>query len=68
MPKYKGESSDNKLLREVGINPNTLKFTPDSYTVGGDGKIKSIKLGTGKIIKKAKGGSVSLKKSKNGNR
>ena len=62
MPKYKGESSDNKLLKEVGINPSTLKFTPDSYTIGRDGKIKSIKLGSGKIIKKAKGGSVKSKR------
>ena len=62
MPKYKGESEDNKLLKEVGINPNTLKFTPDSYTLDKNGKIKSIKLGSGKIIKKAQGGSVALKK------
>ena len=45
MPKYKGESEDNKLLKEVGINPNTLKFTPDSYTLDKNGKIKSIKYG-----------------------
>ena len=62
MPKYKGESEDDKLLREVGVNPKTLKFTPDSYTLGKDGKIKTIKLGTGKIMKKAQGGPVALKK------
>ena len=63
MPKYKGESEDDKLLREVGVNPKTLKFTLDSYTLGKDGKIKTIKLGdTGKIIKKAEGGPIALKK------
>jgi len=64
MTKYKGSGEDDKLLKEIGVNPNTLKFTPDSYTLDKNGKIVAIKLGSAQG--KAEGGKIGTHKTKSG--